>query len=406
MIECKTIFIFRHYTTPPYIPGSSRHFRLSKCMRNKGHEVYLFLSNYSHGQYKYIKKVIGYYEVEDIDGINFVFINNKPSYKGNDWRRLLGMLDYSIKCFRAAKELSKHSKKPDIIIGSVAHIFAVFAAYLASRRLGARFIMEIAELWPEQYIAGGVLTWRNPLAWILSLLSRFMYTQAEKIIVVKDNTRKKLLQMGVPLSKVIVLPQGLMKEDFFNSKSTNKGKFTVVYAGALNPLYPVEELLNTARILKKQGIPVMIKIYGYGIKKNYIKETIYRESLNNIVVNDPIPKNRINKIYAQADVLIVIEHKVEYGFSEKLIDYIGAMKPILLASESEYNLPHQLFKRVRPKAEYIAKAIKEYTEKSQEDMQKIANGIYEFAMKNMNMQKNYELILEPLIQEKSNINNV
>jgi hypothetical protein len=94
---------------------------------------------------------------------------------------------------------------------------------------------------------------------------------------------------------------------------------------------------------------------------------------------------------------MVVEHKVEYGFSAKLIDYMQAGKPILLASEAEYNLPESLFKRSKPKSKDIAEAINQLSELPQERMAKTGKDIKNFALENFNMQKNYDLLIEPFL---------
>ena len=147
----KRIFILRQYASTPDQPGGTRHYAIATELARNGFEVYIFASNYSHMTKRDIKIFSGRYLVEDTGNVKFVWLKTFP-YSENDWRRLLNILDYGIKSYRIAIELAGKGLRPDVIVGSVAHVFSVAAAYFAGKTIKARFFMDIGDLWPEAIV--------------------------------------------------------------------------------------------------------------------------------------------------------------------------------------------------------------------------------------------------------------
>lgn len=99
-------------------------------------------------------------------------------YSKSDWKRVLNMLSYSVRVYNVAKKIDM--EKPDVIIGSSVHLFAVYTAYLLSKYYKVPFIMEVRDLWPQTLIDMGVSRW-NPFVILLGILERFLYKRAQKL---------------------------------------------------------------------------------------------------------------------------------------------------------------------------------------------------------------------------------
>lgn len=72
-------------------------------------------------------------------------------------------------------------------------------------------------------------------------------------------------------------------------------------------------------------------------------------------------------------------------------------KPVILASESDYDLPEDLYIKTKPKAGPIARAIKEFYRMEKDEREKIGKEIYNYAIEKFNMEKSYSELIEPLV---------
>ena len=108
------IVILNHYAGSLNMGMEYRPYYLAKEMIKKGHRVYIVAGTYSHIRQKNIeqKKAI---EIEDIEGITYIWIKT-VSYKGNGIKRIISMLQYTLKTYRLADILK--SEKIDAVVAS------------------------------------------------------------------------------------------------------------------------------------------------------------------------------------------------------------------------------------------------------------------------------------------------
>ena len=101
------------------------------------------------GKEKYIKK--------DYNGLKFIHIKTK-NYKSNGFLRIFSLLQFSIRLFLLRKKFDK----PDIIIHTAQVPFENLVYYTA-KSLKVKFISEVLDLWPESFVAYGLINKHNPL---------------------------------------------------------------------------------------------------------------------------------------------------------------------------------------------------------------------------------------------------
>lgn len=339
----KTIFIFRQYAYPPTVPGGTRHFNFSKELVERGHRVYIFNTTFHHDMKKDIKTLTHpLWEMENVDGVNFVWLRTLP-YRRNNWRRFANALDYSRKAACVSLKLMKSGIKPDVVIGSVAHSFALVAAYAVSRMARCRYIVDVGDLWPDALVEAGSLKEGTLLHAALKKISYFSYRKAEKIFCVTESMKRALVEKGFREGKVLVTPPGIVfhPETMPQNSRVENGKkdFLVVYAGSFNPLYPVENVVRAADLLKKNGYGnIRFLLIGDGEGKPFAAELKKELHLENVELLNPVPKKDMPSYYEKADAFIVIEKKVSFGFPNKLIDYLMWGKPVILASPNDYTV--------------------------------------------------------------------
>lgn len=400
------VFIFRQYATPPYLPGGTRHHGIARAMLSSGHDIYIFCSSFNHFLRRNVKIMKGNFLIEEVDGVNYVWLKGIPYYK-NDLRRVIGMIQYAFSAYWTAVLLKRRSGvSPDLVIGSVAHTFAVLSAYGLARHLKGRFWIDIGDLWPEGLVAAGTLSKSHPLTLLFSALSNFLYKRAEKILVLTPFTRRYLLSMDIQKDKLVVFPPGVFFDQTprvpDNEARVDGKDFVVTYTGGISPLYPLEEALKAMVLLQvNESKLIRLKIVGEGSDKVMLTDLAEKMSLSCVEFLDAVPKHELQKIYDESDALLVIEKNVSFGFPNKLIDYLLSMKPIILASDSDYELDDACLIKTRPFSKYLANSIKKLCDMSAEARKEIGYKGFCYGVKIFDMQNNFRKIIEPLLDKRA-----
>ena len=335
----RTIFIFCQYITPPDIPGGHKRFELACELVRKGNEVYIFSSNFNHMSKNNVRQFSERYCIEKVDGVNFVWMNTFE-YFHNNWRRAVNMAVYGFKSYRISLELAQRGVHPDVIIGTVAHVFSVASAYFVCKTLKSRFFIEIGDLWPEVFATSGKMSKTNPVYILLKKLMSYFYNRAEKIICLTDDTVSYFRNTGYG-SKAILVPFGIKPKIEVSSETSLKPEhgFKVIYAGSFQPIYPLDKVIEAAKLIECYGMGnIKFILMGNGVLKENLKALTKELNVKNVEFLDPLPKRDLVGFLKSASALILIEKKASYGFPNKLIDYLAAGRPIIYASDVRHNI--------------------------------------------------------------------
>lgn len=337
------IWILNHYAMTPDLSGGTRHFDFGRELLKRGHNITIFASSF---HYSFFEEMKLYgdsdYVIEKInDGFRFVWVKTVP-YKVNNWRRVLNMLSYSWRVYQIAKFLSL--ERPDVIVGSSVHLFAVFTAYLLSLHFRAHFIMEVRDLWPQTLIDMGIPK-LHPFVLLLSLLEKFLYKRAEKIIALLPKAHEYIESLGISPRKVAWIPNGVDLNEFDveteDGSSEEKDEFIMMYTGAFGIANNLDAAIDSADILKDKYPNVKLVLMGSGPEKPRLLEKAKSLQLHNVEFKDPVKKDAIPEVLAKSDILFFSLRNspvFKYGISSnKLFDYLASKKPIVFSSNAADN---------------------------------------------------------------------
>jgi len=342
----KNVWILNHYAISPDMSGGTRHYDLGKELVRRGHKVTIFASGFDHNTKKYIKvHPKERFKVEDYNGVRFVWVNTIPYY-GNDWRRILNMISYGARVLNVCRGI----EKPDTIIGSSVHPFAVLAAWWLARRYKTRFIFEVRDLWPQSAIDMGVIKAKGMPAKMLYLWEKLMYKRAKKVIVLMPNAKNYLKKRGIDPQKIVWIPNGVDSGKFNNPEPLNssfdvakafkkyKDKFRVVYAGAHGPANGLGVGIDAAYLLFKKSANVHFFLIGDGPEKKRLIKKAEGRAVDNITFLDPVSKSQIPSVLQQSDLLMFCLRNLDiykYGISlNKMYDYFASGKPVIMAGDT------------------------------------------------------------------------
>jgi glycosyltransferase involved in cell wall biosynthesis len=383
----KNIWIFNHYATKPDEP-KTRAYDIGKELAKKGHKMTIFASSFSHYQLKE-KYLFGKekYRIENLNGIRFVWIKTFP-YKKNDWRRVLSMLSFSWRVFMISQKMED---KPDIIIGTCVHPFAVLSAYLVSKIKKSRFFFEVTDLWPQSMIDVGNFSSINPGILALRVLEKFLFNKAEKIIIIPPGTKEYIISRGILEEKIVWIPNAVDLSFYKNVKPYNGGASVFMYSGIFAKYSGLDVIIKSAKILEDKNINARFVLVGGGAEKENLEKLAESMDIGNLEFYGMVPKNEIAKVYEKADVFISIIKNVVSSSgvsSKKLNEYMACGRPIIFAVNSINNPVEEAKAGVTIPAENpeaLAKAVEKMTNLSREERLKMAENAKEYARNNLDI---------------------
>ena len=330
-----TIWIFNHHALTPEQAGGTRHYDFAKKLTDMGHHVTIFASSFHYAAYEdfktYPKGEV--FVRENFGGVEFVWIKTRP-YRGNGVGRVINMLDYMRKAQRIARE--EMTKRPDIVVGSSVHLFAVYAGYRCAKHYRVPFVMEVRDLWPQTLIDMG-MSRRHPFILTLGWLERFLYKKADAVITNLPYAHRYISRY-VPVERIHWIANGVdvSRNVEIPPHTFEKGLFHIVYAGAIGQANQLEILLKVAEKIFDDSI--RFHIVGDGPERTRLEAYAKRYLPSRVTFYGSVDKQTAISMINGADLLffpLADSPVFRYGIaSNKLFDYLASKKPILFASNA------------------------------------------------------------------------
>jgi glycosyltransferase involved in cell wall biosynthesis len=331
----KNIWIINEYAGSPYHGMEFRHYYLAREFVKLGHNVTIIAASFSH-LFRNPPDIKETFTLEEIDGINYLWIK-VPRYKGStDKRRVLKWLKFSSSLFYLPyKKLSK----PDVIILSPMATFPVLPAYRLAKKFKAKFIYEVKDIWPLTLIELGGYSPKHPFIALMRWFELFALRRADHIVSVLPNYGDYLKDNGVNRD-FIYIPNGVDLEELNQKEELDKNikklipkdKFIVGYTGTIGIANALDVLVKAAYILRDYRDIAFI-IVGDGQEKENLMRMVKEMNLNNVIFISSIPKRQVHSILELFDVCYIGLKKqklFKYGVSpNKIFDYMYSGKPII-----------------------------------------------------------------------------
>ena len=341
MADPMRIWIVNHHADPP--DGlATRSFDIARRFVEKGNPTTIFVCAFSHYHLRPVRK-LGFrlWRSEDIEGVRMVWIA-APSYRGNDWRRVLNMVTFSVLALLSG---ALRRERPDIVVGVSVHPLAALSGWLLSRLKGARFFFEVTDLWPQTLIDFGRLRADGSAARAMRSLERFLFRHAERIVMLWRHTDEYVASQGVSPAKILWVPHGVelkRYDDLVPYRGAPARPFKVMYVGAFLASNSVGTILDAAGVLARRGRDdVRFILVGAGVEREGLIERARTEGLANVEFREPVPKREVARVLGEADAFIYVLRDLplyRFGISlNKLTDYLAAGRPIILFGRSSYD---------------------------------------------------------------------
>lgn len=349
------IWLINHYAVPPKFYPLARTTNFAKYLMRYGHTVTIFSASMVHNSSINLITNKSLYRKDIVDGIHYVYIKT-CFYNSNGIARIRNMFQFA----RRLPKVCCHFEKPDVIIASSATPPACMSGIKLAKKYACRGIAEISDLWPESFVAYGLVSKKNPLLNAMYTYEKRLYSKADAIIFTMEGGRDYIIEKGwdkehggpVDLEKIYHINNGIDLKMFdYNSKNVcycdddldNHNVFKVVYTGSIRAANQVDKLVGVAKLLHDSHEDnVKILIWGTGDHIEQIKEMITKSKLGNIILKGAVPKNYIPSILTRSDLniyLLADSLLFRYGLSlNKSFEYFASGKPVLASQNSGYSI--------------------------------------------------------------------
>ena len=181
-------------------------------------------------------------------------------------------------------------------------VYMIFPGIVYSKLKKVPLTTYVLDLWPENLYS--VLNIQNKFfRKIASSTSRWHYKKCDKLIAMSPSLKEKLKEVtGKSDDKIAVIPQYC--EEFYEQdiedeplKEKYNGFFKIVYAGNISPAQNLQCAVDSAAMLKRDGIKdIKFIIVGDGMSKadieKYADELLYRCVA---MMNDPLRKKEFRR---------------------------------------------------------------------------------------------------------------
>lgn len=273
---------------------------------------------------------------ERIGGVDFWFVAT-PRY-GSNLGRLRNNLSFGLRLRRDAPAIAKKFGKPDIVIASSPHLFFVSAAHRLARRFGAKFWVEVRDLWPKSIVALGLAPSWHPLVGLLGWKERFAYRHADRVVCLLANAESHMKSRGLAAGKFIWIPNGISSVEIESAREIGlrthplvdrirelkrAGRQVVLYAGAMGPPNAMEVIVDAARELQTTNPEIHFVLVGFGSLLPQLKRRA--TGLSNVEFHDEVDRPIVHAMLHASDCAVVSFHSNElyaHGISpNKLFDY-------------------------------------------------------------------------------------
>jgi glycosyltransferase involved in cell wall biosynthesis len=345
------IWYLNHYAVPKGFGSSRRAHSLGRFFQQKGHTFINFCAAFHHLRKEpAAPETLG--QIRSYDNLPYYQVQT-CKYRRNDFFRIANMLEYTMRVSRLTGKIQNGKlEKPDIIIPSCAHIFSYLAASNLRKKVGAKVIYEVRDIWPLSLIQlAGTSRW-NPLILWMTHIEKMAYKNADAIVSLLPGALDHMAPMGVDSKCFRYIPNGFWADEWDSKPSqippehkqvfdrcTQNNKLKVVYAGSHGPPNALDQILRLKEVVHQKDLPYHFILIGDGILK---AELVAKSQKHNLTYVDFLPKvnqSELAAILGQADVCFLGWQKKDIyklGISpNKICDYFMAEKPVVHAYDGK-----------------------------------------------------------------------
>ena len=407
----KNIWLVNMSAMPPHLEPRLQTIKLAQYLGEKGYDVRIFASSVMHNMDMNLIDDDTPYAEKSYGNVHFVHINTLQ-YGKSRVKRIIGALQFRHRVAKYARNFTK----PDVIIHVPEFLLGYKIANLA-KKLGAKYISQVLDLYPESIVELGVMGKNNPIVRALRWYEKWMYIKADEHVFSMEGGKDYIIDQGwdkahggpIDLNTVHYINNGVDLKDFEYNKIhytiedadlQDKSVKKVMYLGSIRLANNVMQLVKAAEVLKDRN-DIKFLIYGNGDDRPVLESYCQEHKLSNVLFKDKwVEPKFVPYIVSQADV-----HVLNYmpggfghygGSQSKSFQYMASGKPICcnirmaycpitkynIGIAKEYQSPEEYAEAIlslvdMPKEEYDAMSLRAREAAKQYDYEYLASKMIE-----------------------------
>ncbi len=323
---------------PPEVSSAAHLMQeLAEGLKKRGHNIWVATSYPKHYlSDEFRKKVFDEFCKEN--DVKIIRIKTLPLHKVNFIIRGISQL---LLPFLFLKKIKKFVKKIDAVIVYSPPLPLALIGGMIKRKYGAKFILNLQDIFPQNAIDLGVLKkWKYwPAIWLFEKIEKKVYKDADKITFHSEGGRKFLIEKKeAPEEKIATIYNWVDISSFqnltggisFRKQWGLENKFLILFAGIMGPAQGMEFIAEVAKKIADIK-DIVFLLVGDGMEKEKIEKLIKEYSLKNIIIKPFVSKEEYPYLVKDVDVgLVCLSSNNKTPFVPgKFLGYMAAAKPVL-----------------------------------------------------------------------------
>lgn len=337
------IWIVNYYTRPDCT--NPRYLEFARHFMAAGHEVLTFYANY------WGDESAPQFQRSTVNGLDFLEVK-APHFSGNGVKRMLSIWEFAA----VLKKNAHRFPKPDVVLHNIHPPFDYPVVRMA-KKLGAKYIAEAWDLWPEDFVTFGLVGANNPAMKVAYAIEKRYYYKADEIVFTFLGAFDYLKRQGwmkeqggkIDPAHLHYINNGIDLAQFDQNKvayprpdedMNDPNLVKIVYLGAINKANNVQTLIDAAALLQDRP-NYRFFIYGNGAYRKGLMDYVKEKGISNVVFKEErIPLAECAWVVSQATVNVMNYEKNfgKWGVSSgKMFQYLAAGKPIVCNIDIAYD---------------------------------------------------------------------
>ncbi len=218
-------------------------------------------------------------------------------------------------------------------------IFPAVPAIVLAKLRGAKLVVDLRDLWPDEVVAVGAAREGSLPIRVLRTIERWMYRSADVVTCTTRAFADTVAERGVGEEKRRLLPNGADVQLFRPLPADNGvaaqypfgDRLVVMYSGLLGIKHGLETVIETAALLRDRE-DVVFFLRGEGPRRAALEAQARGLGLTNVLFGGERPIEEVPYVLARADVCVtnlLPDAYLEKIVSVKVFEYLACGKPVV-----------------------------------------------------------------------------
>ncbi len=235
------------------------------------------------------------------------------------------------------------ARRPDLVVCKTDPPFLGAAAYLVARRFGVPLVAVTKDVFPETAVQLGRL--ENPVVVAaLDRLIRFYLQRAERVVVIGETMRRRLVDKGVAPERLRVIPDWVDTdavrppegENVWRSEHGLDGRLVVMHSGNVGHAQDLDTLIRASTLLRDLE-QLSVVVVGDGARRVELEELATELGADRVRFLPYQPREVLPQSLAAADIHFVglAGGLSGYVVPSRLYGVLAASRPAIVAADAD-----------------------------------------------------------------------